>query len=461
MTPRPGQWTNPSVLSFAQGRDPLAVIVECARTLVLDALDSGWAGPPFDPIALANLLRIDVVAREDVPDARTLPVGGRLRIEFNPNRPPQRVRYSLAHEIAHTLFPDCAEAIRSRSKHAGLRADDWELEALCNIAAAEILMPTGELQTPQPYDCAIERVLQLREQYLVSTEAVLIRLTHLANFATAAFAASRIESGRFRNRYRLDYVVASRDWHHVLPRRRLIPTPSLLEDCTAIGFTAKGQEGWIGNAVFGLECVAIPPYPTCRYPRIVGFIKESREPTVRPRLTKVRGDALHPRGSDHRVIVQVVNDATPNWGGPGFAPAVAAHWPHVQDDFRRFSAQQTKGRPPLGTVHISQAEDEISVASCVAQKGYGPSTKPRIRYAALRSGLERVAELAIGLGASVHMPQIGCGQAGGKWELVQELIETTLCARDVSVTVYYLPSAMMDSAGEEDEQTSLRFSFPG
>ncbi len=38
--------------------------------------------------------------------------------------------------------------------------------------------------------------------------------------------------------------------------------------------------------------------------------------------------------------------------------------------------------------------------------------------------------------ASVHMPRIGCGLAGGKWEVVEPLIEEHLSAKGVAVTIY-------------------------
>jgi hypothetical protein len=40
------------------------------------------------------------------------------------------------------------------------------------------------------------------------------------------------------------------------------------------------------------------------------------------------------------------------------------------------------------------------------------------------------------VGASVHMPRIGCGLAGGKWEQIEPLIGKTLCEKDVAVTIY-------------------------
>lgn len=80
MTPKT-PWTNASVLRFAKGADPVAAVIERARQVVLGATDRGWTGPPFDPLRLAELLKLDVARREDVRDARTLATaGGRLRI---------------------------------------------------------------------------------------------------------------------------------------------------------------------------------------------------------------------------------------------------------------------------------------------------------------------------------------------------------------------------------------------
>ena len=40
------------------------------------------------------------------------------------------------------------------------------------------------------------------------------------------------------------------------------------------------------------------------------------------------------------------------------------------------------------------------------------------------------------LGASVHMPRIGCGLADGEWSKVEPLIEEHLCEAGIAVTVY-------------------------
>ena len=79
------KWTNPSVIEFAKDKDPVEAITSAARDVVVRAIDRGWVGPPFDPVVLADMLKLDVVPRADVPEARTVPVGrSSVYIEFNP-----------------------------------------------------------------------------------------------------------------------------------------------------------------------------------------------------------------------------------------------------------------------------------------------------------------------------------------------------------------------------------------
>ena len=51
----------------------------------------------------------------------------------------------------------------------------------------------------------------------------------------------------------------------------------------------------------------------------------------------------------------------------------------------------------------------------------------------MQSCLEKVTEYAKDKKATVHMPRIGCGLAGGKWEKVEKIIEDTLKGLDVYV----------------------------
>lgn len=65
---------------------------------------------------------------------------------------------------------------------------------------------------------------------------------------------------------------------------------------------------------------------------------------------------------------------------------------------------------------------------------------PPVRYEAIREGLRATAVFAREQGASVHMPRIGAGLGGGRWEVISAIIEEELADQDVEVTVYDLPT---------------------
>ena len=427
------------------------MITRRARDLALSAMDAGWSGPPFDPIALAEHLGIPVDARDGIADARTVPEEGtRVRIEYNPNRPAARVRYSLAHEIAHTLFPDCHEQVRNRAARAEIEGDEWQLEALCNLGAAELLMPAGSLPHLAGEELRIERLMDLRKRFEVSAEALLIRATRLADEPCAAFCATRVEAGRHAGRYRIDYVVPSAGWEGGLPRNTWAPEESVLGECTAIGYTARGPEQWQGIPDAYVECVGIPPYPGAAFPRVVGVLRAQQHGRGAASLIRyVRGDALTPRGSGPRLIAHIVNDRTTRWGGRGFASALARRFPSVSEEFESWE-KADPSRLALGAVFAASPASGLTVANMVAQRGFGPSQAPRIRYSALRDCLEQVAAEAQRRGASVHMPRIGTGEAGGSWAVVEELVLATLVAAGADVTVYDLPGGRGDRATQTD-----------
>lgn len=446
-------WTHPSVLGLAEGGDPVERIISRASSVALDAMQAGWSGPPYDPFKLAELLKIAVVPREDIPDARIVRMpDGRFQIEFNPNRPRGRVRYSIAHDLAHTLFADCGEVVRHRLGRHEQKADDWQLEMLCNIGAAEFLMPVGSFPDLKDLVADIDRILALRSAYDVSTEALLLRVARLTEQPCAMFTASRADEAA--DRYKIDYAVFSRAWPGCVSSGTLLPKSSVIGDCTAIGFTAKGDEQWpepLGNV--HVECVGIPPYPSKSYPRIVGMVRslDGRQSEV-ARLTILKGDATEPRGAGKRIIAHVVNDKAALWGA-GFGLAMRKKWPAVQERFREW-ATNNPSTFRLGNVFSSDIDVGTTALQMICQHGYGPSQKSRVRYSALQTCLEKLAQEALRTGASVHMPRIGTGQGGGSWGLVRQLIDEMLCAHGLSVIVYDLPGEPT-TVGLGQRQTSL------
>jgi O-acetyl-ADP-ribose deacetylase (regulator of RNase III) len=158
-----------------------------------------------------------------------------------------------------------------------------------------------------------------------------------------------------------------------------------------------------------------------------------------PQLTILKGDATEPRGNGKRIIAHVVNDKAALWGA-GFGLAMRRKWSSVQEAFRNWATSNPRDFR-LGNIFMSEIDAQTTAFQMICQHGYGPSQKPRLRYSALQSCLEKLGREAIKIGASIHMPRIGTGQAGGAWGLVQQLIDETLCRHGLKVTVYELPDA--------------------
>ena len=88
-----------------------------------------------------------------------------------------------------------------------------------------------------------------------------------------------------------------------------------------------------------------------------------------PGIIFLKGDAIKPRTLGPKIIAQIVNDKTMNWGGRGFAYNLKKRLPEVQDDFQKWVLANPNNLS-LGSTHVSILSDERIVVSMVAQHGY-------------------------------------------------------------------------------------------
>jgi O-acetyl-ADP-ribose deacetylase (regulator of RNase III) len=152
-------------------------------------------------------------------------------------------------------------------------------------------------------------------------------------------------------------------------------------------------------------------------------------------ITYIKGDATCPQAKGIKIICHVCNDIG-GWG-KGFVLAISRRWEQPEAEYRAWYAVGKRGGFCLGSVQFIQVEPYIWVANMVGQRGIKRgSSGPPIRYEAIAICLQQVAVKARELEASVHMPRIGCGLAGGEWSKVEPLIEEHLCGVGVAVTVY-------------------------
>jgi len=145
----------------------------------------------------------------------------------------------------------------------------------------------------------------------------------------------------------------------------------------------------------------------------------------------LNGDACRPRGEGKKIICHICNDKG-RWGA-GFVLALSARWKEPEALYRSINVRDLK----LGNVQMVEVEPGLLVANMIAQHDTynGPAGLPPIRYGAVRIALATVNDLAFKIGATIHMPRIGCGLAGGKWEDIEKIISEVA---SVNVYVYDL-----------------------
>lgn len=150
----------------------------------------------------------------------------------------------------------------------------------------------------------------------------------------------------------------------------------------------------------------------------------------------IKGDATSPQAKGPKVIAHVCNNRG-GWG-KGFVLAISKRWPEPERAYRRWHRERARNDFELGAIQLVQVTPDIWVANMVAQHGTrsSRSSGPPIRYEALQECLRRLAVQAADLKASVHMPRIGAGLAGGRWSRIEPLITAELTARGIPVTVY-------------------------
>lgn len=160
----------------------------------------------------------------------------------------------------------------------------------------------------------------------------------------------------------------------------------------------------------------------------------------------VKGDATSPEITDpHQVavIAHVCNNIG-GWGA-GFVLAISKKWSEPEAQYRRMCREHLElikagfSVPLLGTLQVVPVEDQIAVANMVAQHGTGGG-KP-LKYTALTQVMQKLAhrirfEYEENTHVSIHCPKFGAGLAGGKWELIEELIKEIWCDAGIDVTVY-------------------------
>ena len=180
-------YSDPSVVRLVGlhseiSQDPEEIIRYLIRNELTDARNYGWSGPPFDPKDFASTIGIPCEKSDKLfhsEDAELQPnptKKERSIIKYNPNKPKTRQNFSIAHEIAHTFFPDYQHQYKARHK-IGKFDPNYEVEFLCDLGASEIIMPTPDFDLDvENMGISLKSLRVLSKRYEASREATAIRM---------------------------------------------------------------------------------------------------------------------------------------------------------------------------------------------------------------------------------------------------------------------------------------------
>jgi hypothetical protein len=155
--------------AIGMSREPHIDIFEAARRAAVDTIE-------FAPI---------------LSDGRIENTPGYTRVTLKSRASRERQRFTLAHELGHVLLDDPSVAVQVRRLHPDL--DD--VERLCEVFAAEVLMPREWVRTVfQPLPQGFNTLGMLARRAGVSMSAALVQLVKHARWPTTLLYFSKAKN---------------------------------------------------------------------------------------------------------------------------------------------------------------------------------------------------------------------------------------------------------------------------
>lgn len=169
-------------------------------------------------------------------------------------------------------------------------------------------------------------------------------------------------------------------------------------------------------------------------------LNEIKPLTKSAQIHYIKGDATKPLiiEGEYSVICHCCN--TLGVWGAGFVLSLSKRFPKVKEHYLSL-IKSINPNERLGKVGFVKTNKNIVVANILGQDRIYRSADGKIplNYDALREGFRNVYDKFIGYKDTpftIHMPRIGCGLAGGKWEIVESIIKDEFVKKGIDVYVY-------------------------
>jgi hypothetical protein len=232
----------------------------------------GLDGPPYDLQVYASFRGISRIEEADLDCDGEL-LWSRRVIRVNARHSPGRQRFSVAHEIVHTLIDE----IRHESNdircfgigeyphelNQDSRARRTEEEMLCNHGAAELVMPMQDfIPRIRSRGPSVGSVLPLAEEFQASKEAIVNRIPATGLWPCASvvwepglkpsqfdqantdqMALPGLEElARPVERLRVRYAIRSETFDLWIPRHKSVPEDTTIHECYRSGEATQGTD---------------------------------------------------------------------------------------------------------------------------------------------------------------------------------------------------------------------------
>lgn len=113
--------------------------------------------------------------------------------------------------------------------------------------------------------------------------------------------------------------------------------------------------------------------------------------------------------------------------GSGLAKEIRERYPEAYFADRDNSKYGDPAKLGTFTYAVCKRKDlsNFTIINCYTQFRYGKDgqTNRYVEYGAIRSCLIKIKEFVVTKNAKIGIPLIGCGLAGGDWEVVKRIIE--------------------------------------
>ena len=179
--------------------DPVAAILWHARRLIAE---SGIVEPPFRPASFAHLRRVKKLVYKTMQvEGCLIPCDGDFIIELRKDRPYGRTNFTCAHELGHTFFYESVPSIKYRTITNSQPHHDPEEERLCNVAAAELLMPSDVFRKiSRDYSPSPQSLQLIAQTFESSLTATVVRLLNLKVW-DSKFICWQMKDGQLKARW--------------------------------------------------------------------------------------------------------------------------------------------------------------------------------------------------------------------------------------------------------------------